>query len=191
MRENQRPKWTVEEYLFLEKERQFKHEYIDGDIFVMMGCGASHSRITINTMVGIYGGFNNDNYTLLSGDMRVKISPTRYVYPDFSAVLGEPQTEDEDYTLLNPAFVLEVTSDATFDYDHSAKPTYYSQSPCIKTCLIIDKHRIYAELYERSDVGWRLQVFTSVDDVITLDSLNIELPLARIYRGLSLAGQPD
>ena len=61
----------------------------------------------------------------------------------------------------------------------------YLRLPSVQAYLIVDQHRLNVELYERADVGWRLQVFTNPDDAILLEALNIELPLVQVYRGIT------
>ena len=62
-------------------------------------------------------------------------------------------------------------------YDRGLKREFYQQMPSVQVYLIIDQHRVLAELYTRADVGWLMQVFESIDDVISLKILDCELAL--------------
>ena len=88
--------------------------------------------------------------------------------------------------------MVEVTSPSSIEYDRVAKRDFYRELPSIQAYLIIDQHRLCAELYTRADVGWLLQVYTDPDDVIPLTVLNSSLSLAQVYRGITFQEtQPD
>ncbi len=180
---------TVADYLAWEERQEFKHEYIDGEIIEMTGGTWKHSRIMINLTLAIGRQLENSNCVLLSSEMRVRVSDTRYVYPDLSAVCGDESLEDEkELTLLNPVFVVEVISPSSETRDRVEKREYYYDVPSIEAYLIVDQDRLRAELYTRAEDGWRLQEFSSLDDVIPLTMLNCDLPIAQVYRGLGFQG---
>ncbi len=178
---------TVADYLAWEERQEFKHEYIDGEIIEMTGGTLKHTRIKTNIGGTLYALLDFSIYVLCNSDMRVRVSPTRYVYPDFSVVRGEPRMEDEkELSLLNPVFVVEVISPSSETRDRVDKLDFYFDVPSIEAYLIVDPDRLRAELFTRAEDGWRLRLFTSADDVIPLTMLNCDLPLAQVYRGLDV-----
>ena len=178
---------TVADYLAWEERQEFKHEYIDGEIIEMTGGTLKHTRIKTNIGGTLYALLEFSIYVICNSDMRVRVSPIRYVYPDFSVVRGEPRMEDEkELSLLNPVFVVEVISPSSETRDRVEKLDFYFDLPSIEAYLIVDQDRLRAELYTRAEDGWRLREFTSADDVIPLTMLNCELPLAQVYRGLDV-----
>ena len=181
---NYRPKWTVAEYLAYEGDSEFKHEYIDGEIYAMTGGTGNHSEIKMNTAIAIGRQLDDSNCSLRNSDMRVRVSPSRYVYPDMSAVCGKASYDDNSTILLNPILVVEVTSLSSMDYDRLAKRHYYQAVPSIQGILIIDQHRVFAELHTRKPDGWLWQQFSDLDAVIPLEMLDCTLPLAQVYRGI-------
>ena len=183
-----KPNWTVEEYLVYEADSETRHEYIDGEIYAMTGGTGNHSEIKMNTAIAIGRQLDDSNCSLRNSDMRVKISESRYVYPDLSAVCGKADYDDNDTTLLNPILVVEVTSPSSGDYDRLAKRDYYYAVPSIQGYLIMDQYRVFAELYTRTSFGWFLRQFSDWDDVIPLEMLSCDLPLAQVYRGILFEG---
>ncbi len=179
---------TVAEYFEWEERQECKHDYLDGVIIEMTGGTLKHTRIKTNIGGLLYTLLDFSIYVLCNSDMRVRISPTRYVYPDFSVAHGEPRMEDEkEVTLLNPSVVVEVTSPSNILYDRVDKLGFYLEVPSIEAYLIVDQDRVRADLYTRADVGWYVRVFNQSDDVIPLDALSCELPLMDIYRGIENA----
>ena len=186
-----KPRLSVQEYLAWEAENEIKHEYIDGEVFAMSGGTSKHSRVAANTIIALGRQLGNSICSVHTSDMRVKVAEDRYVYPDLSVVCGKEQFDDESETsLLNPILVVEVTSPSSIERDRFAKRDFYRLVASIQAYLVIDQHRVCAELYSRAVVGWLLQVFTNPDDVIPLQMLNCELPLADIYRGISFGEAP-
>ncbi len=183
---------TVEEYLAWEETNFEKHEYIDGEVRCMAGATGRHNRIMMNLAVAIGRELDDSDCFLLSSEMRVKAGESRYVYPDLSAVCGEELFErDNEMELLNPTLVIEVTSPSAIDTDRDEKKNFYFDVPSIQSYLIIDQHRVCAELSTRSEAGWQTATYTDLNDVLSLDTLNCELPLAQVYRGITFETQPD
>ena len=178
-------KMTVAQYLKWEARQEIKHEYIDGEIIEMTGGTLTHTRIKTNIGGSLFALLDGSAYILCNSDMRVRVSPTRYVYPDFSVVNGEPRMEDEkEVTLLNPVFVLEVTSPTSLMRDRVDKPDLYFDVPTIEAYLIIDQDRPRADLHVRAEEGWHVRVFNQAADVIPLPMLDCHLPLKQVYRGI-------
>ena len=186
------PKLTVAEYLAWEERQDCKHEYIDGEIIEVTGGTLTHSRIKTNIGGMLFALLDLSAYVLCNSDMRLRINSTRYVYPDFSIVRGEPRLEDEkELTLLNPVTVVEVTSPASASYDRIDKLGFYHEVPSIEAYLIVEQDRPRADLYTRAEEGWYVRVYNRPDDVIPLAALNCELPLEQVYRGIVSAGADD
>jgi len=152
----------------------------------MTGGTRIHSRLIVNLTLALCRQLENSDYVIHSNHLRVRIDQTRYVYPDLSVVLGRELMEDEcELTLLNPIFVVEVTSPSSDRRDRVDKRDYYFAVPSIEAYLIIDQDRVRADFYTRAEARWLLQEYSSLDDVIPLPMLNCELPLAVIYRGVA------
>ena len=183
---------TVEEYLAWEESNFEKHEYIDGEVRCMAGTKGTHNRIMMNIAISVGRQLDDSECFLLSSEMRVKAAETRYVYPDLSAVCGEEEyARDNEMELVNPVLVIEVTSPSSIDIDRGEKRDVYFDAPSIQAYLIIDQHRVCAELLIRSDSGWRTTSFESLVDVVPLNVLDCKLPLAHVYRGINFDEAPN
>ncbi len=177
---------TVEQYLALEAESEIRHEYIDGEIFPMTGGTLNHDEITMNLTLTLGAQLIGSNCRLHTSHMRVGVSPTRYVYPDLSAVCGDAETDDGTTTLLNPVFVVEVTSPSSIERDRIRKLELYGAVPSIQGYLILDQERVFAQWHTRTENGWRQQRFSDLDDEIELQPLDCAITLAQIYRNVKL-----
>ena len=180
---------TVAEYLEWDARQEVKHEYIDGEIIEMTGGTLKHTRIKYNIGGTFFALLDFSKFIVCNSDMRVRVSPTRYVYPDFSVVRGEPRMEDDkELTLLNPILVVEVTSPTSEIRDRVDKLDIYVDVPSIEAYLIVEQDRFRADLYTRTHEGWHLQIYSNAEDVIPLAMLDCRLPLEQVYRGIEFAG---
>ncbi len=174
---------TVEDYLAFDEASEIRNEYIDGELYPMTGGTGSHSTVIAYVIGALINAVADSDCTVRSSDLRVRIDETKYVYPDASVVCGESRYEDEkEVTLLNPTVVVEVTSPSSIVNDHISKVEFYGAVPSIEGYLILDQERVFAEWYTRTESGWHLQQFSDVNDVIALEPLGVELPLAQVYR---------
>lgn len=176
---------TVEDYFEWELLQERKHEYIDGVVYETPAICDTHDAITVNIIYQFVAALDRSRYTMHTSGLRLQVSPTCYVYPDLILVRGASAFADRgEYNLMNPVFVLEVTSPTSEDRDRLEKLGYYYDVPSIEAYLIVDQHRVCAELHTRGEAGWQCQVYTELDDVISLALLGCELPLDQVYRGV-------
>ncbi len=179
--------FTVDEYLAFEAESEFKHEFIDGVIYDMTGGTFNHSRIKVRMTFALELLLLESNYTVCNSDLSVRVGASRYVYPDLSVVRGQPLLEDDDTTLLNPILTAEVLSPSTSNYDRSTKLRLYQSLPGLRACLIVDRYSVRIDAYTRIIDSWMHQAYFSINDVIPLEMIGCELPLAEVYRGIDFA----
>jgi Uma2 family endonuclease len=177
--------WTLEEYLEYEQETGIKHEFIDGEIYAMSGGTDKHSLIAMYTGAELIQRLRGKSCRTYNSDMRVKITDTTYVYPDFSVVCGKAEFADEKHTmLLNPTLVAGVISSSSADYDRGSKADFYRSLASVQAYLLLDQDRVFAQLYTRHEAAWLLQEFSGLEALIPLEAINCSLPLSEAYRDI-------
>lgn len=178
---------TVDEYFAFDEASEICNEYIDGEIYPMSGGTRSHSLLIASMISILFELLADKACEVYPGLMRVRIDPSKYVYPDLSVVCGQPRFEDaNEVTLLNPAVEVEVTSPASMTRDHVCKVELYGSLPSIEGYLILDQERVFAEWCTRAEGGWHLRQFSDQADVIHMDPLGIDLALAQAYRKIGI-----
>jgi Uma2 family endonuclease len=83
--------------------------------------------------------------------------------------------------LLNPVLIIEVLSDSTEKYDRGEKFFHYRRVESLREYVLVSQAECLVERYVREGDFWR---FTSVDDLegsLVLASLEVEIPLRRVY----------
>lgn len=89
--------------------------------------------------------------------------------------------EDE---VLNPRLIVEVLSPSTEEYDRTDKFRMYRSIPNFCEYLLIRQNKIFVERYSKQAQVWTYSDFDGLEQSILLESLNIELAIAEIYRGI-------
>ena len=175
---------TSEEYLAWERKQLFKNEYHSGQIVAMSGASRGHNRITVDITVQLSNRLIGKDCEVFSGDMRVRTHPPiSYFYPDVIVVCGESRFEDEAFdTLLNPILIVEVLSPSTAAYDRGEKFEHYKQLASLKEYLLVSQDRVHVACYRRQGTPWVHNTFQRLEDVLSLPSIECEVPLRTIYR---------
>lgn len=180
---------TPEEYLRLERQAEYKSEYVNGEIFAMSGASRKHNLVTGNILGELNRQLRGKPCEVYPSDMRVKVTATGlYTYPDVVVVCGEPKFEDEYVdTLLNPTLLVEVLSQSTERYDRIAKSSYYRTLDSLAEHLLVAQDEVRLEQYVKQANGqWLLFECTSLDQVVELPSISCSLALRDVYDKVSL-----
>ncbi len=181
--------YSIQEYLEMENEALEKHEYYEGEIFAMSGAGARHNIISVNLIVSLGNSLKGRPCQPFGSDMRIHIPENSlFTYPDISVICGEILTSKEDNnTATNPTVIIEILSPSTRNYDRGVKFMLYRSIPTLKDYLLIEAELIHAEHFATNKEGlWQLKEYSSVEDQITLESLNVKLLLKDIYERCKL-----
>src|SRR5262245_20473906 len=92
------PRWTVEQYLQLERSSDVRHEYVDGVVYALAGGTQAHSVIAANVIAALHFAVRGGPCRVYSSDMKVLVAPTRFFYPDVSVGCeGADQRDDADW----------------------------------------------------------------------------------------------
>src|SRR4030081_989520 len=81
---------SVDEWRELERTSyDAKHEYIDGQVYLMSGGSRTHGRIGSNAVRAIEDALAGKPCNVYNFDVSVRLSKTRYTYPDVSVTSDE------------------------------------------------------------------------------------------------------
>lgn len=182
-------RYTLEEYLELDRTSEERLEFWDGEVFCMSGGSRSHDRIIINCIVSLSAKLDASKCQVFSADMRIKVpSAPPFRYGDLSALCGEAAFEEVSGvdTLVNPQIIVEVLSPSTEAYDRGDKFTHYKSIPTLRECLLVAQHRPHVtRLFKDKDGQWIHSDVDGLESSVYLSSLNFELPMSEIYRDIS------
>jgi Uma2 family endonuclease len=183
-------RFTPEEYLRREYDAQEKHQYYRGEIWAMAGGTAEHSLIIANLTGELHGRLKGGRCRVYDSNLRVRIpATTLYTYPDVSVVCGEIEFDPLDRnktTMLNPTVLVEVLSPSTQGWDRGEKLQSYIQIAALREYVLVSSQIASVETFFRqSDGTWAYTSTTPPATDVKLRSLNVELPFADIYAGVT------
>ena len=183
------PRYDFETYLAMEREAvDVRHEYVDGEVFAMVGTTLNHNLIVTNLVVSLGAQLRDRPCYVFSNDLKVRIETADAVtYPDLSALCGEPRLYDERKdVLLNPNLIIEVLSPSTEAWDRGGKFAIYRQIATLEEYLLVSQDRPLVERYRRRPEGWVLSDYRRLEDEVALASIQCRLVLAEVYAKVDL-----
>lgn len=178
--------YSLDEYRILEEQAEGRNEYHDGEIVPMPGGSLNHSRIGRNILTYFVSQLKDSPFEAINSDLRLWI-PTyrRGLYPDMMLFDGEPQLNDNRTDeVLNPFLIVEMMSPTTASYDRKNKFRMYRSLLSFSEYLLIEQDEPFVEYYSKQPQGWLLSDYNQLDLSISLNSVNLELPMSEIYRGV-------
>lgn len=175
----QRAYLSVEDYLKYEKDSPVKHEYVDGQIYAMVGVSKQHIRISRNICNRLDDHLVDDPCEPFISDMKVYVSETLFYYPDVVVTCDDP----DPYYRREPILLVEVTSPTTERIDRNEKLPAYKGIKSLREILLVAQDRVLVEIFRRQpDDTWQTEVLTDLDEELHLQSVGLALKVAQVYR---------
>lgn len=178
---------SAEEYLALEREADYKSEYVAGEIYAMGGASPKHVLIAGNVAGELRNRLRHTHCQVYSADLRVQAeADNAYYYPDVAVVCGRPEYRDgKNDTVTNPVVIVEVLSPATRNYDRGDKFANYRRLASLREYVLVDQEACHVEHFLRKEGGgWDFSELDDAEGELALPSLGVAIPLAEIYAKL-------
>lgn len=177
---------TVAEYLKFEKDSPVKHEYIDGQIYAMAGASEAHNRIAGNLFNRLDDHLADDECAPFISDMKVYVNASLYYYPDVVVACDPPGSDP--YSRKKPVLIIEVSSPGTERIDHQEKLAAYQGIKSLKEIVLVAQEHVQIEVFRRQRGDrWQQEVLTALDEELRLQSVEMTLKVAQVYRRVKFA----
>ena len=173
---------SPQEYLENEITAEFKHEYLNGEIWVMAGASDNHVTIAMNLAFLLRQQLKGSTCRSYISDMKVKVeSANAFFYPDVFVSCDQADKE-LDYYKEQPVFITEVLSPSTEAYDRGDKFKYYQQLSSLQEYWLIDAKKMSVDCFTRQkDDSWVLHSYSSAGDLAEVVSLGFKIHLSDLY----------
>jgi Uma2 family endonuclease len=178
------PHFTPAEYLEWEENQEFRHEFVDGEVYAMTGGTINHSAIAVNTIATLKNYLRGSGCQVLNSDAKVQtIESNSYCYPDVS-VTCDARDRNADLFISHPCLIIEVLSPSTEAYDRGDKFRLYRRSPDLQEYVLVSTNEICLDVYQRNDRNrWELMSY-GVGDAVELKSINCTFPIEQVYEDI-------
>ncbi|NET44894.1 Uma2 family endonuclease [Okeania sp. SIO2B3] len=186
--------YTPEEYLLLEENAEYKHEYLDGKIISITGGTINHNEITGNLCAYLKFALKGKSYRVFIGDVRLWIPDYNlYTYPDIMIIEDKPiYHQGRTDTVTNPLIIVEVLSKSTANYDRGDKFKFYRSIPEFKEYILIDQYQLYIEQYVKtSEDKWEVTYYESEESRLKLTALDFEIAFSDLYERVDFNNQDE
>ena len=188
-----RVRYTIEEYLVMERSSEERHEYLDGDVYAMAGESPEHGAICMNLYGSLWPQLRDTPCQAFAKDTKVRsgrlplpghVMQGLFSYPDLVGVCGAMQFHDQVRdVLLNPSLIIEVLSPSTEAFDRGEKfRRYRTWLPTLQDYLLVVQDKPLIDHYHRVEENrWELVPREGLEASLYLESVHCTLRLADVY----------
>jgi len=186
--------YTAQAYLELERIAEHRHEFIDGEIFLMAGESDNHGIISANLGGECYLQLKGKDCQLRIKDAKIKSggfaqkaggsTKGMFSYPDLVVICGEVKFYDKKRDIiLNPKVIIEVLSESTEIFDRNDKFTRYKMfNETLTDYVLVSQDKPQIEHFIRQDDNsWKIFTYIGLDKICRVESIECELKLTEIY----------
>ena len=197
-------RYTIAQYLAMERASAERHFYLDGEIYAMAGESPAHGDISANLVITLGNQVRGTPCRVRTKDTKVCSGPllsagetTRglFSYPDLVVICGEPQYHDTlADVVLNPKVIIEVLSESTEAFDRGGKFRRFQRwNPTLTDYLLVSQDQPLVEHFTRQPDGtWSYRLTMGLDSSVVITSISCTLKLAEVYERITFAeGQPE
>jgi Uma2 family endonuclease len=185
-----RKPWTREQFFSWAEAQGGRYEFDGVQPVAMTGGNAGHSRVTRNLHRALGSRLRSGPCEPLGPDAGVETIDKAVRYPD--ALITCSKVENADRLIPGVVVVFEVVSPTSGRTDRIVKVREYAAVSSIRRYVILESSSIGLTVFERGqpDEPWRASTLTS-NDILGMPEIDIEIPVAEIYEGLSFPDQDE
>ncbi|ATG89775.1 Uma2 family endonuclease [Methylomonas koyamae] len=184
-------KLSSTDYLQGEASATVKHEYLDGEVWAMVGASDAHVSISMNLAFLLKQALKQSPCRPYISDMKVNVAAANaFFYPDV-LVTCHPKDRENRLFKQYPVFIAEVLSPSTEAFDRGAKFAAYRQLDSLQSYWLIDSRTQAIDCFRRTaDNAWLLHSYTGPSAKLALPELDLALDFAEIYADVTLDAEP-
>ena len=176
--------FTADDYLAWEAEQAERHEFVNGEVFLMAGAGESHNIIAGNFYIRLREFLGNTPCRTYMSDMKLRVATlSNFFYPDIM-VTCDPADRESRMSKSEPKLIIEILSAATANYDRGEKFVSYRQIAALREYVMVDIEKRQIEVYRLGDQGlWVLHPFDMrrANAALTLTSVDLTLSAEQVF----------
>jgi Uma2 family endonuclease len=174
--------FDADDFLAWEHAQPEKHEYLDGEVFAMVGARQEHVLVVGNLLLALKQRLRGSPCRTYVSDMKLRVpTANAFFYPDVM-VSCDARDHAADLTLEHPILVVEVLSATTEGFDRGAKFAAYRTLPSLRDYVLVDVGARRLEIYRRTDGNdWLLHDCTPEEGGCHIASLDLSLPFEEIF----------
>jgi Uma2 family endonuclease len=181
------PRFTVEQYLDIERDSSVKHEFVNGLVYAMAGTSNWHNLLALN-FISLLNSQLPERCRALGMDVQLHVrsqTSEDFFYPDVFVSCGDLTLSHKHEEAL---IVAEVLSPTTESYDRGAKMLEYRQLQMLEEYVLLRPDAPIVEVYRRS-AEWTKQTIEGHGS-LRLESIGIDIRMTDLYRRIPIVFPP-
>lgn len=169
------------EFLAWELEQTERHEFVDGEIFAMVGADDRHVTTSGNIYMALRRHLTGSPCRTYMSDMRVNVKASgSYFYPDVVVTCSAADKWNKRVK-SEPTLVVEVLSPSTEAFDRGMKFVHYRTLPSLREYVVVDVDARAVEVYRIGADGlWVLHPFAS-GETVRLESVALDVTADQLF----------
>ncbi len=186
-------RYTVDEYLTLERQAEERSFYLDGRIVAMAGESAAHADITVNLTGLLFNHFKGTSCRVRVQDTKGRsgIAPLQgtlrqgmFSYSDLVVVCEDVEFHDAfKEVILNPRVIFEILSPNMESFDRGEKfHRYRIRNISLHDYVLVSQDKPIIEVFSaQSDKSWVLRFYEGVKASAEIPSISCTIKLREVY----------
>lgn len=183
-------KLSLQDFLAWENQQSEKHEFVQGEVFAMVGARRVHNIVCLNLATALRRQLRGKPCQPFMESAKLQTNDDTLLYPDVF-VTCDPQDLRTEQIFRAPTFIAEVLSPSTQAYDRGVKFTLYRQLASLREYLLVDPDTREVQLFRRGAEGlFTLHDLTGAAQV-SFTSLGCGISAVELFEGLTPEGAAD
>jgi Uma2 family endonuclease len=177
---------TLDEFLCWEDGTDTRYELIDGFPQAMAPPAEAHRILAVRLVSRIDAKLASRrpcNAQIEPGVVRPDRADSYYVSD--IAVTCQPN-EPGRQAMVDPILIVEILSPSTERSDRRLKMPAYQKIESVREILLIDADSHHAELYQRQNNHWGIELIRGAEATLFLNSVDLRISMAELYQGIAI-----
>lgn len=172
---------SAEDFLAWEAVQPTKHEFVDGEIFVMAGAEDNHVTVTLDLAMALRQHLHGTPCRVFMADMKVHVAAANnFFYPDVLVTCSEADRASR-LVKREATLLVEVLSPSTASYDRGQKFALYRQLASLQEYAVIDIGERSVDVYRRGADGLRVLHPFARGEAVALGSVGLAVSSDELF----------
>ena len=174
-------RFDADAYLAWEAQQPAKSEYVEGEVFAMVGVRREHATVALNVGAALREHLRGTPCLPFISDMKLCVaSADAFFYPDVM-VTCDARDRRADLFVEHPQLIVEVLSSSTAAYDRGGKFANYRQITELQEYVLIDIETRRVEVFRRQAGNeWLLHDYAG-ETSCHFNSVQLTLKMATVF----------
>ena len=145
-----------------------------------------HSRLKTSVLLRLVNELDQSQFDVAVGNFALQTGPQSIRFPDIMVLPFS--TDGQAIFANNPLVVVEILSSTTMSEDFGPKQFEYLALPSLQAYLIVsqDQACVWAWIRDENGFAEKPEVIETLDATMTINALDLSLPMRAIYRHVDL-----